>query len=629
MKNNIKYYFVEDFDPGLDYQDGRVVSLTPRASHQLLSHGIPYQILEEFYNEAELRKEEQLFFRNELEWIGHFDEFLRKEISYCRMKNLSLAKMYFIHIKYFLDSIIIQTRILRSTLEKVSALGASILYVKKKDLPKKKTMQYFRTDRRSICFSDLLPLVLKKVPVNCSFHYIDKIAEDDSSSYKGLFRRVASKLLMRDVFRIVRLFIKYRISHLFKRKKKRKAANVLFSHIGGPHLDPVIKDFAKESSNIYACVENSIYSLSEFKLPSFLGRSVIPSVSELELINECRRASLKLADKDNQLLEWVNQECEGIDIRSFILPYFQSFIEVTCFELIKKSASFEKYYNKRNIQYLITHTSSDITSKSALIAAQNRSDLKTVCIQHGCQAFEDQTWHITDIDAFDYYVSTDSFSENEFKKCTQYDYVSNCKIFQSPHYLSQFRNNKNIQKNKNLKKIKTVLYIPTNNVSHVRHYNWMAYPPAWYFEFQKSLVDYFGSKKSFHIIYKHGTSDKCYAEHSILPYLSQKQYGNISVESKTTLDAIQGVDAVLLDRPTTAFFETVSSYLPVLAIYPNFVNSVILGDAKDYFGKSLQSFSSTKEALDIISKFLLSDGQEYVHDIKLKNNFFVNQLKEQ
>jgi hypothetical protein len=91
-------------------------------------------------------------------------------------------------------------------------------------------------------------------------------------------------------------------------------------------------------------------------------------------------------------------------------------------------------------------------------------------------------------------------------------------------------------------------------------------------------------------------------------------------------EILESADRVITDIPFGAFFETIVSRKPVLCICPNYYK--MIEDAKITFGKSLQQFSSIEEAKIIIKEFLHGNPNEYIVDIPMSDNDFMDAFKE-
>lgn len=590
-----KYFLVEDFDTSFDYRPGRVISLSPQASYQLYRHATPYQKLEDFYNERSLRKNEGSFFQEEVKWVEAFDSFLKNKISYCRNYNVDLAKISFNQFKYFIDSAIIQTRILTEVLRTIEE-ESQIIYLRKKS-SKEGTLKNFSTEEKSALYPQLLPTLggLSK-GIRFALH---EFGEDRLSQGSVPLRGNPFKEFLKPF----NLFLKYG-DILGNRAGERKESGILFVHSGSPYLDPPIRKLRRGGWDVFLRTGKTVYSINPPVLRWKLDE--MPNLSEaLEIKEDCARAAHALAEtlEGKNLLEWVNEKA-GADIAPIVLPYLQEYLESACSKILCDCLAYEAFYRKVKIGYVVSHTNSDSSSKSALIAAQAQG-IPTVGIQHGCQLFEDETWQITDIDFFDYYFTTDGFSQDCFEKSLPSKNLRPRQLFQSPHHLKEIEAAAKKRHPLKERRIKKVLYVPAKLRVHAKQFNKSSYPATWYYEYQKALFDSFASKfVSYHFVYKRALMNRDYADESIVAHLLDKKFKNVTIDSRSLKECLKSADAVILDRPTTAFFEALASGQPLLALYPDFVEPLILSEAKERFGRCLQSFSGASDALDKIETFL-------------------------
>jgi len=621
---NTKYYLVEDFDPDLTYQDGEVIALNPLSLHRLELNHVAYQIPEHFYDERELRSNEANFFREELSWFNRFDDFIKTRIEYCRRHDIALVHIYYNRIKYFTNAIMIQSYILHRLVEKIGRSG-SIVYVKKNvERAPKKTMHDFKFDERSLSFSDLLPMICRKLNVSYAYHYFT--AKRDVAS----IRHPSFRTHLTKVSRPAKQFAK-RVLDIIRYKKwgrivsssdKRCPLRVLFMHAGSAHLDPIVPSFISRGVDVFTQNRKQVWHTSSLREEvSLVSDQAHSDEVEAQTKSDCQALSRNFAYEGRDLLEWINSFC-GIDVSDYVLPYFQSFLEITTFDLVKEARNFEKFFRKEKIDYVITHTSSDHTTKSALIASKIAASVKTVCIQHGLDTFEDRVMHMTETDAFDYYFTSDSVSESRFKRYAEADYVSPCDVYQSPHFLKTVQTKARKRFSKARGHRKHILYIPTKLASvHTRYFNCMVYPILWYLQYQRKLFQFFGEmEREFVFIYKQPKTWTTFIDNVVIPHIRQQRYDNIMIDKRAVMDCLASSDAVLLDRPTTSFFEAHMSGLPVLSLYPHFIENMISEPSKRFFGKSLQRFSTTEEAIVKVSEFLRGKRSDYMRELPLHDD---------
>ena len=631
MSNPHTIYFVEDDDPELDYATNPVVSLTPEASYDLGRRRIRYRIPEEFYCERDLTDLQPSFFRTQLQWIKTFDGFLRKQIRFCSENEINLASLFYNRLKYFVDSVIIQTHMLNGMLKDVVGSSGDLVYVRRRERAKRvRTMDAFRNDKTSALFGDLLPCFSGRYPdlmFRLHEHGTEERPYRNGVSRETNFRwlkHVGRHLpLLSQVYRMMK-YSSYPI--LRKTKDGLPAKRFLVIHSGSRHLNPLIMDLVEQGAVVFLREESEIFDLTAVSKKGIYDlEERVDEDRRIQIERECLVASDRLSEEARGLLQWIDDQC-GIPVRQFVLPYLREFIKRACPEVLRLASNLTAFINDSAIDYVVSHTSSDLISKSALVAAKLSKQAKTVCVQHGCQGFEDPMWEKTDIDLFDYYFCTDQLSQDRFRRSILKDYVSPAVILQYPQYLSRIRSKFRRENRFIPKQNKRILYLPNKSAVHARHFNCLAYPVQWYIEFQKALLRFFSERKDATFIYKYPSSAKQYLDKTALCWIEDEKYQNIVVESEMPMDYFDSVDGVILDRPTTALFETAVSGLPVLNLYPDFFAPMVSSEIAQHFGKTLQGFTTFQEAFEKINVFLDSGGSEYVCDIPLRDDGCVQTL---
>ena len=154
----------------------------------------------------------------------------------------------------------------------------------------------------------------------------------------------------------------------------------------------------------------------------------------------------------------------------------------------------------------------------------------------------------------------------------------------------------------------------------------MVYPILWFLEYQRQLFQFFAKEKDYLFIYKQPILRRTFVEKTVLPVL--RDIPNIKIETRPVMDCFSLADAVIMDRPTTAFYEAQMSGLPVLALYPDFIENMIAKEACASFGKSVQSFSTPEEAFQKITAFLDGNPSDYISELPLRDDNLVRILKD-
>lgn len=619
-----KIYLAECWHDILSSPEGTVISLAPQVSYQLGRRNIPYHILEDFYKEEELRLQETDYFHSQLSWIKVWDQYLQSKIPFLQSHLLEVARLYYNRIKYFVDPVIIQSYILDKVLSAIHP-QAEVFFVRNVQAKRPKTMQAFKFTQDSSCFPELFPKLCAKHHI-AHHQFLDaQIDAPSTTEFSTTMTKVFHKIKAWIAHKLKPLlfYIKFSKNKTTVSRHSTRKENVLFMHSGSNHLDPVIQEFVNEQHRVFLIADKQVYSLNRLAPRQHL---LLDEANAQEaVIREIRKQSLDAAEafrSSDSLLDWIKNRA-NLDVTDYVFPFFKNFIQEVIPEILGWTIRLEAFLKRQKIAYIVTHTSSDILSKSAVLAGK-MTGAKSICIQHGCDVFHDPVWLITDLDPFDFYLSTDDLSKQKFTAATLSPFIQSCKVLESPHYLMRL---KGLCPLRNNYKIKRILYIPTKLSMHGRYFNCLIYPVLWYFEYQKQLVRWMASQNDKTFIFKQGKMMRKYADESIMPFIEKLTAPNIKIANGPTTEYFSSVDAVIMDRPSTAFFEATSTGLPVLCLYANFTEAMIHPHEKNFFGASLQSFSSAPEAIERIISFLNSNSlSDYTHNLPLKSDQIAQQI---
>ena len=156
-----------------------------------------------------------------------------------------------------------------------------------------------------------------------------------------------------------------------------------------------------------------------------------------------------------------------------------------------------------------------------------------------------------------------------------------------------------------------IIYLPTMFNEGVRMES-NVYPDAWYYKFQKELIEFFSNKKEFIFVWKViPASDVIY--NPIPDFIKDNNFSNIEVAANPFREHLLSADRVICDYPSTGFYESLIAGIPTISLY--YENFKIRNTAIKYFGEKLKPFSTTEEAIEIIKKFLNSKPKLYTGSI--------------
>ena len=612
MSINNAYYLVETYVPQCDYSDGEVVALTPEACDKLANNRIPHRVINDFFSEEELTKDNSVYFFDQIKWFKKFDAFLKNHIGYCRVNNIDLATAHFDPLKSLIDSYVTYSFILTGFFK--NAVPSSIRLVTD-SLHHHQDYSLYKIFRLQKSFyAQLLPTFCQQYGV--TLQYITGIDSlpDLRTLKKGMLKARFKDFLLRLQLKSLLSFIRYRKYLLFKQRKGRLySKGILFLHTGIYPIDFIVRRAFAEGARVFTMSEDFIFKESRYTQSITLDfRKTVSATFNETIRKECMQAAHKLKQQDG-LLAWIDEKCQS-NVSALILPYFDNFINHVCVEDIVKIDKASDFYRKENIDFIVTRCSSGRDSAFILSAVNAKHRLKKICFQHASTVFEQLSLLMSDVYFFDYYVTTDSLSEKYFRIRTNNEFFNHCKIVQSPHYLSSLRSS-HLKRSRWFKGAKeTIMFAPCDTLRGIYNLNIPLYDPNWYYKFLKELIGYFCERwdKIFIFKYRPGFG---WVERVLVPYIKSKNIANIRIENKPLVSYLHRVDRIILDWPSTGFFESVAAGMPTLSLY---WRSHPLGDeARDFFGPMLQPFRDAKEAIGHIDSFLASDKKEYVTELPL------------
>jgi len=612
MSINNAYYLVETYVPQCDYSDGEVVALTPEACDKLANNRIPHRVINDFFSEEELTKDNSVYFFDQIKWFKKFDAFLKNHIGYCRVNNIDLATAHFDPLKSLIDSYVTYSFILTGFFK--NAVPSSIRLVTD-SLHHHQDYSLYKIFRLQKSFyAQLLPTFCQQYGV--TLQYITGIDSlpDLRTLKKGMLKARFKDFLLRLQLKSLLSFIRYRKYLLFKQRKGRLySKGILFLHTGIYPIDFIVRRAFFEGARVFTMSEDFIFQEGRYTQSIALDfRKAVNDSFNDTIRKECMQAAHKLKQQDG-LLAWIDEKCQG-NVSALLLPYLDNFINHVCVEDIVKIDKASDFYRKENIDFIVTRCSSGRDSAFILSAVNTKHRLKKICFQHACTAFEQLSLLMSDVYFFDYYVTTDSLSEKYFRIRTNNEFFNHCKIVQSPHYLSSLRSS-HLKRSRWFKGAKeTIMFAPCDTLRGIYNLNIPLYDPNWYYKFLKELIGYFCERwdKIFIFKYRPGFG---WVERVLVPYIKSKNIANIRIENKPLVSYLHRVDRIILDWPSTGFFESVAAGMPTLSLY---WRSHPLGDeARDFFGPMLQPFRDAKEAIGHIDSFLASDKKEYVTELPL------------
>ncbi len=598
-----RFYLVEDFDPSLSYEGGEILSLTPRTSFLLGRKGIPYSILENYYKEADLRRDEERYFSEQLEWFRAFDEFFKEQIRECHEWNIDLASIHYNRLKYLVDNLIIKACILNAFLEKEKP--EEVIYVHQ-EFPEEGTPSIYdfaRKDRRS--YAGFVSLLARQGMIpSVSFR----------EAFSGKKRPAANGRFWKDYFRKITA----KTSRLweFKTASEKDCSDltVLSLDAGVYAIDAILWELVRRGAVVYVKNEKGVCRLDDFMQKPVL--SPEKKVGSL-LSSACLKAFEKF--KTSELLNWIDGQ-SPFPIREMVLPYFRNFFESICPKVLSEIPRLTAFYTENHVDFVIGRSSAGVNYPAALLAAQ-KLGIKRVCFQHSVGPLDMKNWINDELACFDINFPMSTPSKEHFNAQVMGEPYRHCEVFESSHYLKSVRQSVSPGKPSSRPRI---FYVPAKTLDGIACFNSMVYPFTWYFEYQKKILEFFGKKMEFNFFYKNLETQR-WAQESIVQWLNQKPSPNISVKTGPLTRFLNEADRVIFDFPSTGLFEAAAAGIPVLALHHEAMK--VWPPMLEVFGKSLQRFSSAEKAIQKIDEFLKGNPKDYLVELPLSDDNGVDILK--
>jgi hypothetical protein len=106
------------------------------------------------------------------------------------------------------------------------------------------------------------------------------------------------------------------------------------------------------------------------------------------------------------------------------------------------------------------------------------------------------------------------------------------------------------------------------------------------------------------------------------------RYCNISIEREDFVKCMHKAGRILLDYPSSAFYEGAAAGIPVMSLLPDLVPGIVREwqPAVNNFSRSIQRFSDIPEALGKIDLFLKGDPADYRPGVGVSRGNFLKDL---
>ncbi len=598
-----KCYLVESYNSDFEFEDGStVIALKPFACYELDKAGIKYSILEDYYNEeTEITQKGKDYFQDQLLWFEKFDNYLFEVFIEAKEKKPELATSYYWFLKHMIDSLIIRCKITDLFINNLRPGSITYISEPKEDISNS-ILETLEFKREQSVLPYIVPIFCRKYNIPFKHITVNKVNKDLGISY-----RIKTSLARNEYIKHLWWQIKsFNIRGIFFSVFKKTTQNLFFLKLTS-YVMGIVKEAQANGYGVFYKQNNKI--IKQFLIfCKTIGNGSIDSENRMDISSP----EIVLTDK-TEIIKWINEQCD-IDVTDIISPRLHYFINNYCPRLLALINKYVKIYDGNHIRFVFTPHMIGAEEFAAVIATHYAKNTKSVCLEHGNQAFIFKAFSISEYLPYHIYMATNDEMEQYSKQCIAFHNYST-RVFQYPNRFDMLPKVKNLdKKTHNRFTRKTVVYLPT--MYEFGNTSWIEprIPATWYYNWQRALLDYFNTKSDINFIWKAlPTSNETYDP--VPNIIKDRKYKNIKYASGPFLKKwVKKADLVLLDYPSTALYEAAVSGLPVMSLYFAPFN-VIREEALKLFGKSLQAFNNFEEGIEKISHYLNSDPHEFIVSI--------------
>jgi hypothetical protein len=624
----MKIYLLEAYGPEIKFdRDSLIIALTPQACYQLDKAGIEYSIVEDYYNLLELSAREDDYHQAQLRWIAGLDSFLQENVKELKELGLKPGYIYYFYlITAILDPVYLRCYALQKVFAAVRPTSLTFISPQTVEVPLSSNLY---NNGRSY-YSKITEVICRESEITMESVFLEpdsKNAGNAVGRYEGFPARIrrllaGSSQVRKAFFFPRRLFFVYKClkNRFFPSQISPAPLNILLlklTHTG----EGFIIEALKRGHNVYQLVDKAIARCTcygtrkEYNLKAETARPKVPD----DNVWEKTAGGLE----GHELINQINELCQ-CDVSGIILPGLKYFVSRVCPEIVNNYRMFSDFYQKAKVDFVITPHEIKTAEFAAIAAAGRYHSTRSVDLQHGDSALAANFWDIIFLSRFDIDItSNEEFREYFERRCQLKNFTAN--IYRSPHRLLPVKRlglrretGKSVKKNR-------IVYLPTFFVGEHARFDRAYYPDTWYYQFQRALIEYFSTRQEFTFVWKGlPTSDVLY--NPIPDFIKANNYKNIKIATDPFTRHLLTADRVILDYPSTGFYESVVAGISTLSLYHRTLR--LRQSAVDFFGNLMAPFTETAEAIGHIEKFLESDPELYKANINMQGSGILDILEE-
>lgn len=272
-------------------------------------------------------------------------------------------------------------------------------------------------------------------------------------------------------------------------------------------------------------------------------------------------------------------ELNRVEFPLWMLVSIQNFLEKTCSDMLEVIRIMECMEIDDNSLFLAQYSQNfPYNYINEYFRVRN---LPRAVLFHGDSFYVCNYWDIAEMQYADIYIVTNELYEKTLRD-----------LYKGITYLTVDSKYEGIEKKKSVYRSSTpatVLYLPTIfRGADTRFFkNAMDYPPAWYYNVQRTILDWL-VQNGYHVIYKAFPGDS-----SFNPFTQADTPGGMTVSHANFTETFGTFDLMITDFPSTGMLECIYAGVPCASLYP--ASMPLLPHASQLVGKVLFPFQKVED----------------------------------
>jgi len=544
--------------------DGNVVALTPEVIFALSSRGIPFTIPDDYFSMDSYCAHSETNSTTFNDWIESIDNELFNKFKALRSFNIKPARLYGYYLQLLIDPFVVATLRMKAIIKNLNPKEVVFCCCKQREEP----VDYQLFIKGCSIESILIPFLCQKYKI--------------AYTVKNVPKRRSFRCLIRSVLKSARII-----------KNNLKNCILLFSRSYPRNYRASMLLLAKtwDIERIGASAQKKGYRLI----------GAVPKYDFNENLE-------KLPHSDIAILESIGKVFDDVATEKISVLYtdrLKYFFNTICPNIELSVKYYLDIFKKQKIKFVLTPYKNRFEDFSVMAAANIAKDTLAIQIDHGYSAFDLNWWKYTEQPCNLYIAVTDELKQYHVDKV--FKETKNTEIKLAESWTKKYRD---IEKNRTgWNDRKTVLYIPTITSRNLERNDGAGYFNTWYFMHQSKLLKYFYSESNFDFVCKYAPNDSEILD-PISRIIRNAGWKNIVYTDGDLCENIKMADLAVLDYPSTPFLEAALAGIPTICLY--YERSPIRVSAKEFFGKMLQPFLTTDEAIEKIRMFLMNNPGDYI-----------------